>query len=299
MVGGTAGRAARGRRVGSPALREETATRDPTETPQARSTVTVATGAAETAPVYTGHPTPAEPAPLVVTAAAVTLLRVFAGLRLTMQADMAERALGNPLQGVLLTPGRPNGLGVVVLGDRAVRSASNGLAFLPSAARLRWRFDGSEARDRPPASAREVPLESFMPATDRLVEAGCDRIAYVGTSKGAEAALLVAVRDPRITAVIAFSPASVVWANTGMGRDGAGWPLRSSWTFQGKPLPFVPYDVSKLPAPHNGLMHYRAYYEASLETFADRIPAASIRSRKRGRDHGALPLQRLRRQRRS
>jgi hypothetical protein len=60
----------------------------------------------------------------------------------------------------------------------------------------------------------EVPLESFMPATDKLVEAGCTRIAYVGTSKGAEAALLLAVHDPRIDTVIAFSPSSVVWANS-------------------------------------------------------------------------------------
>jgi dienelactone hydrolase len=52
----------------------------------------------------------------------------------------------------------------------------------------------------------EIPLEYFLAATDRLVKEGCNRIAYVGTSKGAEAALLVAADDPRIDAVVAISP---------------------------------------------------------------------------------------------
>lgn len=76
--------------------------------------------------------------------------------------------------------------------------------------------------------------------------------------------------------MIAFSPSSVVWANSGVGLDGVGLPLRSSWTLQGKPLPFVAYDVLKLPVPQDGLMHYRAYHEESLATFADAIPTASI-----------------------
>lgn len=166
-------------------------------------------------------------------------------------------------------------MGVVVLGgssgsvniERARLFAERGATAMA----LRW-FGGEGQTP----GVCEVPLESFLPATDKLVEAGCSRIAYIGTSKGAEAALLLAVHDPRITAVIAFSPSSVVWANTGIGVNGSAWPLRSSWIFQDKPLPFVPYDVSKLPAPHNGLMHYRAYYEESLKTFADSIPAASI-----------------------
>lgn len=192
-----------------------------------------------------------------------------------MQVEIKESTLGNPLQGVLLDPGRSNGVGVVVLGgssgsinvERARLFAERGAIAMA----LRW-FGGE---GQTPGIC-EVPLEGFVAATDRLVEGGCNRIAYLGTSKGAEAALLVAVHDPRITAVIAFSPSSVVWANTGIGLDGAGWPLRSSWTIQGRPLPFVPYDVSKLPAPHDGLMRYRAYYEESLKTFADAIPAASI-----------------------
>jgi dienelactone hydrolase len=189
--------------------------------------------------------------------------------------EVEERALASPLQGVLLAPRRANGLGVVVLGGSSGSVNVERARFFAecgaTAMALRW-FGGEGQIP----GVCEVPLESFTPATDRLVEAGCSRIAYVGTSKGAEAALLLAVHDPRIDIVIAFSPSSVVWANSGVGLDGAGWPLRSSWTFRGKPLPFVAYDVSRMPLPQDGLMHYRAYHEESLTAFADSIPAASI-----------------------
>jgi dienelactone hydrolase len=186
-----------------------------------------------------------------------------------------ESELASPLQGVWLAPRRANGLGVVVLGgssgsinvERARLFAEHGA----TAVALRW-FGG---QGQVPGIC-EVPLESFAPATDRLIEAGCSRIAYAGTSKGAEAALLLAVHDPRIDIAIAFSPSSVVWANTGIGSDGASWPLRSSWTLRGKPLPFVAYDVSRAPTPRDGLMYYRVYHEESLATFADAIPAATI-----------------------
>lgn len=186
-----------------------------------------------------------------------------------------ERALASPLQGMLLVPSRPAGLGVVVLGgssgsvnvERARLFAQCGAVAIA----LRW-FGGE---GQIPGIC-EIPLETFAAATDRLVEAGCTRIAYLGTSKGAEAALLVAIHDPRIDVVIAFSPTSVVWANTGVGLDGAGLPLRSSWTFRGEPMPFVPYDVARMPAPQDGLLHFRTYHEESLTTFAAAIPAASI-----------------------
>nr|WP_246620873.1 hypothetical protein [Rhizobium laguerreae] len=79
-------------------------------------------------------------------------------------------------------------------------------------------------------------------ATDYLVGLGCKRIVLVGTSKGSEAALLTAVYDPRISAVVAMSPSSVVWGNIGPGLDGISWPERSSWTLRGRPLPFVSSD---------------------------------------------------------
>jgi len=56
---------------------------------------------------------------------------------------------------------------------------------------LRW-FGGE---GQSPAYAN--PARVVRAAIQRLIEEGCDRIALVGTSKGAEAALLVASHDPR------------------------------------------------------------------------------------------------------
>lgn len=94
-----------------------------------------------------------------------------------------------------------------------------------------------------PASLELVPLETFDRALDwlrRRPEVDPKRMAVVGHSKGAEAALLVGVRHPELRAVVAGAPASVVW-------DGVDWsnPINpdSSWTSDGKPLTSLPYAL--------------------------------------------------------
>ena len=134
------------------------------------------------------------------------------------------------------------------------------------------RYFGGE---RQPPGICEVPLEVFTRATDRLVEEGCERVAYVGTSKGAEAALVIAADDPRVSVVAAVSPSSVVWANIGPGVDGAAWPQRSSWTRDTVPLPFVKYDETWQPERRDGLVTYRSLYERSLQR-AENVSAAAI-----------------------
>ncbi|MGA3403683.1 MAG: acyl-CoA thioester hydrolase/BAAT C-terminal domain-containing protein [Acetobacteraceae bacterium] len=190
-------------------------------------------------------------------------------------ASIRETALGGTLQGALLEPARRSGLGVVVLGGSSgrvdVARATLFAALGATAIALRW-FGGE---GQVPGIC-EVPLETFAPATDRLVAAGCDRIAYVGTSKGAEAALLLACFDRRIDMVVAFSPSSVVWANIGPGRDGATWPPRSSWTRNGTPLPFVAHDPAWRPTHRDGLVAYRGQHEQSLVRFAADAAAAAI-----------------------
>lgn len=83
---------------------------------------------------------------------------------------------------------------------------------------------------------REIPLEAFVGAIDALLDRAesNDQVAIVGTSKGSEAALLVAARDPRIRAVVAYAPSHVAWSCI------CDEPERSSWTWHGEPLPFVP-----------------------------------------------------------
>ncbi len=94
-----------------------------------------------------------------------------------------------------------------------------------------------------PESLEFVPLETFDRALNwlrRQPEVDPKRIAVVGHSKGAEAALLVGVRHPELRAVVAGAPSSVVW-------DGVDWsnPINpdSSWASNGKPLPSLPYSL--------------------------------------------------------
>jgi dienelactone hydrolase len=122
----------------------------------------------------------------------------------------------------------------------------------------------------------EIPLETFTSAIDWLVEQGSQRIGIVGLSKGAEAALLVAVRDTRVDAAVAISPSSVVWANVGPGYDGADYPHRSSWSWDGQPLPFVPYDETWTPPAGQQPVSFRPLYEASLRAHPEAVVAAAI-----------------------
>ncbi|GAB3946466.1 acyl-CoA thioester hydrolase/BAAT C-terminal domain-containing protein [Kribbella albertanoniae] len=80
----------------------------------------------------------------------------------------------------------------------------------------------------------EVPLESFP--LDELAERN-DRLVVMGSSWGAEAALLLGALDERVNAVVGFAPSAYVWARV----DDDGHQ-RSAWTWQGEPLPFVPFD---------------------------------------------------------
>jgi dienelactone hydrolase len=179
------------------------------------------------------------------------------------------------VQGALVRPDTPNGLGVMVVTgssgrvdvERAQRFADLGATGLA----LRWW--GGEGQT---PGVNLVPLEIFAHGVDRLQAEGCDRIAILGTSFGAEAALLVAVREPRVDFVIAISPTTVVWQNYGSGQDGSDWPPRSSFTWAGEPLPFIVWDPRASPPFGTRNPVYRPMYERSLRTFADDVPAASI-----------------------
>ncbi len=148
--------------------------------------------------------------------------------------------------------------------ERARLLARTGCAALT----FRW-FGGV---GQPPGIC-EVPLETFLPALDQLADLS-DRVIVLGVSKSAEAALLLAVRDPRISSVIALSPTSVVWANVGAGPDGLDRPQRSSWTWAGVPLAFVPYDDSG--EPDDDPPQFRASYEQSLRAAGSIADAARI-----------------------
>jgi uncharacterized protein len=186
-----------------------------------------------------------------------------------------EVVLTGDVQGTLLRPTPRSDLGVIVLSGSSGRVdvARARLFAARGAVALAQRWFGGEGQE---PGICEVPLETFFAAIDRLVREGCERIAFIGTSKGAEAALLTAAHDPRVDAVAAFSPTSVVWGNLGTGRDGVEWPQRSSWTRAGNPLPFIASDPYWKREYRDGLMRYRGLHEQSLRRFASEVEAATI-----------------------
>lgn len=127
-----------------------------------------------------------------------------------------------------------------------------------------------------PAELEKIPLEYFDEATTWLLQQpgnSAERLIVVGWSKGAELALLLASRDPRIERVVAIAPSSVVWA--GILNDWTQTP-GSSWTAAGKELPHVPFRPS---GPVEGLLDL---YTQSLanrdDAGAANIPLERIRA---------------------
>jgi hypothetical protein len=174
-----------------------------------------------------------------------------------------ELALELPEEARLARPADPVGAGVLVLlgssGRMDVERARFFAAHGAHAMALRW-FGGP---GQSPGIC-EIPVEVFVRALDRLSREPVDRLAVVGLSKGAEAALLLACVDARVDLTVAISPPSVVWANVGPGLDGAVAPYRSSWTWRGEPLPFVGYDDDWEPEETDEPVAFASLYERSL-----------------------------------
>lgn len=127
-----------------------------------------------------------------------------------------QQALADP-EGVLVSPTEPSGTGVLVLSGSSGRVEADRRRVLAAAGAtalsIRW-FGGPGQRPQP----YEGPLETFMGAVD-LLASSCGRIALLGSSFGAEAALL-ATRDQRIDVVVALAPSPVVWG--GADQTGSG-----------------------------------------------------------------------------
>ncbi len=139
--------------------------------------------------------------------------------------------LNGKVRGALLPGAAHSKTGVLVLGGSSGRVdiPRAGLFAQAGAHALALQWFGGTGQS---PGICEIPFETFIDATDLLTSRGCDRIIVVGTSKGAEAALLASTIDQRIKAVVAISPTSVVWGNIGEGVDRIAWPERSSWSLK-------------------------------------------------------------------
>jgi dienelactone hydrolase len=92
-----------------------------------------------------------------------------------------------------------------------------------------------------PPNLELIPLEYFSTALSWLQgrpEVDPERIAVLGVSKGAEAALLVSTRDRRVKAVVAGAPSSVAWQGSSFDSTRA---FNSSWSEGGRPVDFLSF----------------------------------------------------------
>ncbi|WP_179229036.1 acyl-CoA thioester hydrolase/BAAT C-terminal domain-containing protein [Parenemella sanctibonifatiensis] len=122
------------------------------------------------------------------------------------------------------------------------------------------------AVDHQPQHLELVELELFDQAVAWLrarPEVDPQQVGVIGTSKGSEAALLLASSDPDIAAVAALVPSSVVWPGINQREP---WEmifgLDSSWSRGGESVPFLPYGEARGPDVFE-------LYRTGLETVAD------------------------------
>lgn len=178
--------------------------------------------------------------------------------------------------GVRFAPEHPSGVGVLVLAGSSGR-VDEGRAELFAvrtgaiAESIRW-FGGPGQQTGP----WEIPLEMFTARVEALSRE-CDRVVVVGTSFGAEAALLVGALDPGVDAVVACAPTDVVWA--GVRPDGS---QTSHWTLGGRGLAHVRFDegwrADVDPPAYVGLYETsRADAERAGSAAAASIPVERIR----------------------
>ena len=168
------------------------------------------------------------------------------------QAPQSRRVLGQPFVANLALPrAKAPYAGVLVVGGSgggiAWQDYWGEILVRQGFAALALAYFGMEGL---PKELDEIPLEYFLGALEymqRKPEIDRTRIGVVGVSKGAELALLLASNAPAIRAVVAFVPSSVVF-QSGASME-PGQKPRSSWTFHGRPLPFVPRESGNTDEP--------------------------------------------------
>ena len=131
-----------------------------------------------------------------------------------------------------------------------------------------------------PKELSQIPLEYFQTAITWLSnkpEVEASKIAVIGGSRGGELALLLGATFSQITAVVAVVPSGVLWG----GPDSTGFNEVASWTYQGKPLAWVPYSTTtpegKITEP-DGIVAYAdtPVFQASMSAAtSDQISQAS------------------------
>jgi dienelactone hydrolase len=143
-------------------------------------------------------------------------------------------AEGGPFPGVIILGGSEGGL----FEPRARAFAANGFAALTLA------YFGYPNL---PDELVEIPVEiveraaAWMNAQPKVKAGG---LGLIGGSKGGELALLAASRSRDFGAVVAMTPAAHAWEGHTLKFFSPDYTPVSSWSVDGKPLPYMPFKVS-------------------------------------------------------
>lgn len=131
--------------------------------------------------------------------------------------------------------------------------------------------------DNVPQALVNIPVEGLATVRTWLMSQSnvdAQTLAIWGASKGAELALVGAAHYGWIHRVVACVPSNAVWS--GFGRPPAAGEVYSSWSIDGKGLPYIPYDnfQDALDRKVSSLfVHQRSLNKASPEQrVAARIP---------------------------
>ncbi|CUA83159.1 serine hydrolase [Pseudidiomarina woesei] len=133
-----------------------------------------------------------------------------------------------PLPTVIVLGGSDGGLGgaqrtATALADQGIAALAVGYFGMPKL----------------PPTLNSIPLEYFNSALEYIDSAPelnrnqCQQVPVVGSSRGAELALLLGAKFKHYGPIIAISPSSHTWGAIGDSNSAA-------WTLNGKPIPFVP-----------------------------------------------------------
>ncbi|HTU09832.1 MAG TPA: acyl-CoA thioester hydrolase/BAAT C-terminal domain-containing protein [Allosphingosinicella sp.] len=178
-------------------------------------------------------------------------------------ATTAEEVRANGLVAQYIRPNRPGRHPALLIlggsegGTEGVRRLAAPFAAQGYAV-LALTYFGAEGV---PQNLDQIPLEYFATGLAWLAaraEVDPARLGVYGISKGGEAALLVASRNPRVRATVAGVPSNVTW----QGIIRPAWDNRSSWSEGGRPLPHLAYDFSR------GFTSIYALYEGALANLA-------------------------------
>lgn len=156
--------------------------------------------------------------------------------------------------------------------SRALPIAARGFAVVA----LNYFAYPHEAIAGVPQQHSEIRVELLAEVRDWIrtqPEVSSSGLRLIGTSKGAEFALLAAANLDWVTCVVAVVPTDIVWE--GYSASGSVGTGSSSWSLGGSPVPFVPLFPFD-PAQEGLYRTNTERYERSRAHFAERANAARI-----------------------